>query len=45
MPGRLESGAAYLEEKGFRVKKDPNIKAIIATNGGYGSQRLLSWQS
>lgn len=68
MPGRLEAGIAYLEEKGFKTKVgrhvhdanrfmagidedrardmmdfflDPSVKAIMATGGGYGSQRIL----
>lgn len=68
MPGRLEAGILYFENKGFKVKvgrhntksnrflagidqeraadlmdffKDPEVKAIIATGGGYGSQRIL----
>lgn len=66
--GRLESGIAYLEQKGFKVKlgahlhdserflagrdedrakdimnffRDGEVKALMATGGGYGSQRLL----
>ncbi len=68
MPGRLEAGISYLEEKGFKTKVgrhvhdanrfmagtdedraqdimdfflDPFVKAIMATGGGYGSQRIL----
>ena len=68
MPGRLETGITYLEEKGFNVKLgdhlqdahrflagrdedrakdimnffiDKDVKAIMATGGGYGSQRIL----
>ena len=68
MPGRLEAGINYFEQKGFKVKlgrhntkcdrflagsdkdraddvmtffNDPNITALIATGGGYGSQRIL----
>jgi muramoyltetrapeptide carboxypeptidase len=66
--GRLESGVAYLEKIGFKVKvgahvkksdrflagsdaerasdvmdfyRDPDVKAIMAMSGGYGSQRIL----
>jgi muramoyltetrapeptide carboxypeptidase len=68
MPGRLEAGIPYLEQKGFKVKlgkhiknanrflagtdkeraqdimdffSDPEVKAIVATGGGYGTQRIL----
>ena len=68
MPGRLEAGISYLEEKGFKVKLgnhihdtnrflagrdedrakdimdfflDEDVNAIMATGGGYGSQRIL----
>ncbi|MFU7598134.1 S66 peptidase family protein [Legionella pneumophila] len=68
MPGRLESGISYLQQKGFKVKVgkhvhdsqrfmagddenraqdimdfflDQEVKAIMATGGGYGSQRIL----
>lgn len=67
-PGRVEAGARYLQQKGFKVKlgrhlqdeerflagtdenraadimgffADPEVKAIMAVAGGYGSQRLL----
>ena len=70
MPGRLESGILYLEQKGFKVKvgnhvhdahrflagsdehrakdimnffMDEEVKVIMATGGGYGSQRVLPY--
>src|SRR5690242_20588357 len=70
LPGRLEAGIAYLQNKGFKVKlgnhihethrflagsdesraedimhffADKEIKAIVATGGGYGSQRILPY--
>lgn len=68
MPGRLEAGIHYFEQKDFKVKlgrhnnkcnrflagsdkdraddvmtffNDPDVKALIATGCGYGSQRIL----
>ncbi|CEG57196.1 S66 peptidase family protein [Legionella fallonii] len=70
LPGRLEAGVAYLQDKGFKVKLgahlhdadrflagrdqdraedimhffvDRDVKAIVATGGGYGAQRLLPY--
>lgn len=68
MPGAIDGGIRYLQEKGFKLKfgkhmndaqrflagkdvervsdfmnfiRDPEVKAIVATRGGQGSQRLL----